>query len=258
MEGLSLPQIRSIHLSINRSEAAHRSASNPSDPEVVAVKRRRVDFAIRQTPNLARLRSMQEARRTRHIVAQGTGLFLDADRLAQADGSSRPGIARRDPPRPEGQSGDGAEAARRADEPRDRATLPAIGAGERDHRRPKKTMHLARIADGRGTGVEGLMVAFAELRPQIGIAPACVALSINRAGIYRTRDRLARRHCAMFPRQRRPRPPLALRAAPSNPSRGAIKSIGLQENNCRIDRLIWHPGAVCEAPQRELNRTKTS
>ena len=54
------------------------------------------------------------------------------------------------------------------------------------------------------------MAAFAELRPQIGIAPACVALSINRAGIYRTRDRLARRHCAMFPRQRRPRPPLAL------------------------------------------------
>jgi hypothetical protein len=27
------------------------------------------------------------------------------------------------------------------------------------------------------------MAAFAELRPQIGIAPACVALSINRAGI---------------------------------------------------------------------------
>lgn len=57
------------------------------------------------------------------------------------------------------------------------------------------------------------MAAFAELRPQIGIAPACVALSINRAGIYRTRDRLARRHCAMFPRPRRPRPPLALSEA---------------------------------------------
>jgi putative transposase len=57
------------------------------------------------------------------------------------------------------------------------------------------------------------MVAFAELRPQIGIAPACVALSINRAGIYRARDRLARRHCAMFPRKRRPRPPLALSEA---------------------------------------------
>jgi putative transposase len=57
------------------------------------------------------------------------------------------------------------------------------------------------------------MAAFAELRSQIGIAPACVALSINRAGIYRTRDRLARRHCAVFPRQRRPRPPLALSEA---------------------------------------------
>jgi putative transposase len=57
------------------------------------------------------------------------------------------------------------------------------------------------------------MVAFAELRPQIGIAPACAALSINRAGIYRARDRLARRHCATFPRKRRPRPPLALSAA---------------------------------------------
>jgi putative transposase len=57
------------------------------------------------------------------------------------------------------------------------------------------------------------MAAFAELRPQIGIAAACVALSINRAGIYRTRDRLARRQCAMFPHRRRPRPPLALSEA---------------------------------------------
>jgi hypothetical protein len=54
------------------------------------------------------------------------------------------------------------------------------------------------------------MAVFAELHAQIGTAAACVALSINRAGIYRTRDRLARRHCAMFPRKRRPRPPLAL------------------------------------------------
>jgi hypothetical protein len=52
------------------------------------------------------------------------------------------------------------------------------------------------------------MAAFAELRPQIGIAPACVALSITRAGIYRTRDRLARRHCAMFPRRGPPPPSL--------------------------------------------------
>lgn len=57
------------------------------------------------------------------------------------------------------------------------------------------------------------MVEFAELRPQIGIAPACVAMSINRAVIYRTRDRLARRHWATLRRQRRPRPPLALSGA---------------------------------------------
>jgi hypothetical protein len=57
------------------------------------------------------------------------------------------------------------------------------------------------------------MAVFAELRSQIGIAPACVALSINRAGIYRTRDRLARRHCAMLPRRPRPRPALALSEA---------------------------------------------
>ena len=57
------------------------------------------------------------------------------------------------------------------------------------------------------------MEAFATLGPKIGIAASCVALSINRAGIYRTCDRLARRHCAMFPRKRRPRPPLALSEA---------------------------------------------
>jgi putative transposase len=57
------------------------------------------------------------------------------------------------------------------------------------------------------------MAAFAELRPQIGIAPACEALSINRAGIYRMQDRLARRHRAMFPRKPRPMPPLALSEA---------------------------------------------
>jgi len=36
-----------------------------------------------------------------------------------------------------------------------------------------------------------------------------VALSINRAGIYRARTRLARRHWCTFPRKRRARPPLA-------------------------------------------------
>jgi putative transposase len=53
------------------------------------------------------------------------------------------------------------------------------------------------------------MEALATLGPQIGIAASCVALSINRAGIYRTRTRLARRHWCTFPRKRRARPPLA-------------------------------------------------
>jgi putative transposase len=57
------------------------------------------------------------------------------------------------------------------------------------------------------------MNAFAELRPLIGIAPACAALSINRTGIYRVQARLARRRCPTLPRRRRPRPPLALSEA---------------------------------------------
>lgn len=54
------------------------------------------------------------------------------------------------------------------------------------------------------------MAAFAELRPQIGIAASCVALSINRAGIYRTHARLVQqRHRCLLPRRRRPQAPLA-------------------------------------------------
>jgi putative transposase len=51
------------------------------------------------------------------------------------------------------------------------------------------------------------MDAFAELHPQIGIAASCVVLSINRAGIYRARARLAHREVCTLPC--RPRPPLA-------------------------------------------------
>jgi putative transposase len=57
------------------------------------------------------------------------------------------------------------------------------------------------------------MEAFATLEPQIGIAASCVALSINRAGIYRARTRVARRQWCTFPRKRRARPPLALSEA---------------------------------------------
>jgi transposase-like protein len=42
LHGRSEPSADPINSSINGSEAAHRSASNPSDPEVVAVKRRRL------------------------------------------------------------------------------------------------------------------------------------------------------------------------------------------------------------------------
>jgi transposase-like protein len=42
LNGRSEPSADPINSSINGSEAAHRSASNPSDPEVVAVKRRRL------------------------------------------------------------------------------------------------------------------------------------------------------------------------------------------------------------------------
>ena len=54
------------------------------------------------------------------------------------------------------------------------------------------------------------MSACHELAPRIGVAGACLALAINRAGVYR--DRCARR----APVQRlaaRPRPPLALTPA---------------------------------------------
>jgi len=57
------------------------------------------------------------------------------------------------------------------------------------------------------------MNAFHELKRQIGIAPACLALSINRAGVYRDRTRVARREERALPTKRRPRPPLALSEA---------------------------------------------
>ena len=57
------------------------------------------------------------------------------------------------------------------------------------------------------------MEAFATLGPKIGIAASCVALSINRAGIYRARARWARRDWCTLPRKRRPRPPLAFSVA---------------------------------------------
>jgi putative transposase len=56
------------------------------------------------------------------------------------------------------------------------------------------------------------MDAFQELSPQIGVAPACVALQLNRAGVYRERTRLLK-PSQVGPARRRPRPPLSLTAA---------------------------------------------
>lgn len=56
------------------------------------------------------------------------------------------------------------------------------------------------------------MVAFRELRSRIGIAPACAALQVSRAGVYRERSRRLRAAGAAVSRSR-PRPPLALSEA---------------------------------------------
>lgn len=55
--------------------------------------------------------------------------------------------------------------------------------------------------------------AFNELQCVVGVAPACAALAINRAGIYRNRERLAQRDAPPLSCKRRPRPPLALSEA---------------------------------------------
>jgi len=57
------------------------------------------------------------------------------------------------------------------------------------------------------------MTVFADLEPRIGVAAACVALSINRSGVYRARARWARRNWCTLPRKRRARPPLAFSVA---------------------------------------------
>jgi hypothetical protein len=68
----------------------------------------------------------------------------------------------------------------------------------------KKTLYLTRPADGRGPGRELLMSALNVLSPDIGLAPACAALRINRAGIYR--DNVPRRRLFSPLRQPQPRP----------------------------------------------------
>lgn len=49
-----------------------------------------------------------------------------------------------------------------------------------------------------------------ELGPHIGVAAVCVALAMNRTGVYRQRAREMRAGSSPLPRKRRPRPPLSL------------------------------------------------
>jgi putative transposase len=58
-----------------------------------------------------------------------------------------------------------------------------------------------------------MTTAFNEVHPIIGVAPACAALAINRAEIYRDRERLVKIGEIRMPRSHRPRPPLALSEA---------------------------------------------
>ncbi len=67
------------------------------------------------------------------------------------------------------------------------------------------------------------MDAFHELGPRIGVAPACVALEMNRAGVYRERARLLARSRPV-PVRRRPRPPLSLTSAEQNLLLGLLDS----------------------------------
>ena len=55
-----------------------------------------------------------------------------------------------------------------------------------------------------------MTAAFNELHPIVGVAPACAALAINRAEIYRDRERWTRVEEIRLPRSHRARPPLAL------------------------------------------------
>ena len=83
-------------------------------------------------------------------------------------------------------------------------------ATERAGLEPQKRGRKADPAHGRGSGGDILMSALHVLAPEIGLAPACVVLHINRAGIYR--DTARRRHRLSPLRQPTPRPraPLAL------------------------------------------------
>lgn len=68
-----------------------------------------------------------------------------------------------------------------------------------------------------------MRAAFHELRSRIGIAPACAALQVSRAGVYRARARRPRAAYRAVARSR-PRPPLALNEAERQTLLGVLNS----------------------------------
>jgi putative transposase len=69
------------------------------------------------------------------------------------------------------------------------------------------------------------MDAFQELSPQIGVASACVALQMNRTGVYRRRARLlSLSRTGPVRRRARARPPLSLTAAEQDLLLGPLDS----------------------------------
>ena len=68
-----------------------------------------------------------------------------------------------------------------------------------------------------------MRAAFHELRSRIGIAPACAALQVSRAGVYRERARRQRATYTAVARAQ-PRPPLALNEAERQTLLGVLNS----------------------------------
>jgi putative transposase len=67
-----------------------------------------------------------------------------------------------------------------------------------------------------------MSAAFLELGPQIGVAPACLMLQMNRSGVYRERARVQGRPRGSL--QPRPRPPLSLTQAEQDLLLGVLDS----------------------------------
>ncbi|WP_407942118.1 IS3 family transposase [Methylicorpusculum oleiharenae] len=76
----------------------------------------------------------------------------------------------------------------------------------------KKPLRLVRSADGRDAERVLLMQALNQLAPEVGLAPACAALNLNRSSVYREDAR--RRLLVPVPVKRVPRPSVPLAFSP--------------------------------------------